>query len=595
MKSELVELKILDLFSSIQSHSLKSFFFNFFSSIFEYADLIVVIDIIFNYKREFLNLTYPVYFISPIFYLEFFLNNLVKKSDSDSDTVCHLLNKEYYKRDQINRLIEKFFTNEIYNQNCFYNEKILRVIILLILLISLIIHMININNFFFSLLKYILSFITYFFLRTINLITLVIFNRNIIIQLSDYYESISESFILDLALLIFFLILFMIFMNLLIYAFFENNISYLQNQNFASQEILLQELSCIIFILRLDHSKIIVLEFFWIICFINFSVLKIQDMLLSYNFSTFYKMNQIAFLFLITFFIERVIILFLIHWKQDEKGFKILELCLLILLFISLLYLLYGKKKYIQLYSIKEYLKIKNSLFFYGISQIFLPITNFFEIKLMHGKISGKEREIIDIYIKYFKNHLFKNENDFDILGNEKEKLIPLFSGKIKKSIRKSSSLTSKEGDSEKIIYNKLLYFLKYFKKLLSNDKNEFNRKVLETLQYYKIQLFFIIDDKTFRAQYYLQNFRYSKIFSECPFISKCIFKSIRTSLLSLEKKSEDNSMASIIIFQDLNNQYIKILKCFKLILNNLTETKYRLYEIIDQKSLEKKKLFMIL
>ena len=588
MKSELVELKILDLFSSIQGHSLKSLFFNFLSSIFEYANLIVVIDIVFNYKREFLNLTYPVYFISPIFYLEFFLNNLVKNSDLGS--VCHLLNEEYYKRDQINRLIQKFFTNKIYNQNCFYDTKILRVIILLILLISLIIHMININNFFFSLLKYILSFITYFFLRTINLLTLVIFHRNVIIQLSDYYETISESFILDLALLIFFLILYIIFMNLLIYAFFENNISYLHNQNFASQEILLQELSSIIFILRLYNKKIIVIEFFWAYCFINFSILKIQDMLLSYNFNTFFKMNQIVFLILITFFIERVIIYFLIHWKQDEKVFKLLELCLLIFLFITLLYLLYGKKKYFQLYSIKEYLKKKRTLFFYGISQIFLPITNFFEIKLMHGKISGKEREIIDIYIKYFKNHLFKNENDFNILGNEKDKLIPLFSGKIKKSIRKSSSLTSKEGDSEKIIYNKLLYFLKYFKKLLSNDKNEFNRKVLEILHYYKIQLFFIIDDKTFRAQYHLQNFRYSKVFSDCPFISKCIFKSIRTSLLSLEKKSEDNSMASIIIFQDLNNQYIKILKCFKLILNNLTETKYRLYEIIDQKSSEIKR-----
>ena len=108
MKSELVELKILDLFSSIQGHSLKSLFFNFLSSIFEYANLIVVIDIVFNYKREFLNLTYPVYFISPIFYLEFFLNNLVKNSDLGS--VCHLLNEEYYKRDQINRLIQKFFT-----------------------------------------------------------------------------------------------------------------------------------------------------------------------------------------------------------------------------------------------------------------------------------------------------------------------------------------------------------------------------------------------------------------------------------------------------------------------------------------------------
>ena len=583
MKAELLEVKILDIYSSIQSHSIKSNFFKYLSSLFEFTNIIIIIDIVFNFKRENINITFPVYFLSPIFYLEFFYNKFVKESDLDS--TCRMLNEEDYKNDQINKILHKYLSTNIYCQNCFYDGKILRLIILILLLSSLILHMININKFIITLFKYILSFLMYFLLRTVILVTLVIFNREIIIQISDYYDKVNISFILGLALFIFFCLIYGFFMSLLIYSFFENSNSYLHDQSFLFQEVVLQELSSIIIILRLNLKHSIVIEFFWIFFLVRFFISKIQDMVLINCSTKEFKIYQISLLFLITFFFERLIVFVFIKFCNDEKIFKVLDLTLIIFLFFVLFYFFYEYKKFVPLSSINENFKNKNALFFYGLSQIFSPITKFFEIKLSQGKISGKEREIVDIYVQYFKNSLFKNEEDFLLIGDLKEKLILLFSEKIKN--QSQSTIASPEEDREKIIYNILLFFIKNFKKNIENEKNEFDRKVIEILHYYKIQLFFIMDDKTFRAQYYLQNFRYSKLFLECPLVSKCIFKSIRTCLLTLEKKSEDNSMASIIIFQHLNNEYFKILKCFKTIINNLTESKYDLYHKIDMKSYE--------
>ena len=582
---EIIETKILQIYSSIQMHSFKAIIINYFSSLFEFANMMIVIDIVFDHKRDFINITFPIYFLSPIFYLEIILTKLVKNNNLNSN--CIILDFENYKNDQMNRLINKYFSSNIYIQNCFNDNKLIRIIIIVLLLASFIIHMIDINNPVLSFLKYIFSFLMYFFLKTMNLVLLIIFNREIIIQISDYYDDINISFILGLTLLILFFMIYTFFMNLFIYAFFENSNSYLLDQNYLIQEVFLQELSSIIIILRLNLKHSIVIEFFWLMFFIRFSVLKLYNMLLTIDDSKFFKISQISLLILISFFIERLIVVFFIKWINDIKVFKIFDLCLLIFLFFLLLYIFYKHKKYLSLFEINKAFINKSSLFFYGLSQIFRLIKIFFEIKFKQGKISGKEREIVDTYIYYFKNNLFKNGNDFEIIGDLKKKLFIIYDGKNKKIINSNRGIITEEEDSEKIIYTILLFFLKYFKKNIQNIKNEFDRKVLEILNYYKIQLFFIMDDKTFRAQYFLQNFRYSKVFIDCPFIAKCIFKSIRTSLLALERKSEDNSMASIIIFQELNNQYFEILKCFKGIINNLTESKRQIFKVIDIKNFE--------
>ena len=257
---EIIENKILQIYSSIQMYSFKSTIFNYISSLFEFGNIILVTDIVFNYKRDFINITFPFYFLSPVFYLESILNKLVK--DNDLNLNCILLDIEDYKNDQMNILIHKYFTSNIYSQNCFKDYKLIRIIILILLFASFIIHIIDINNTVLAFFKYIFSFIMYFCFRTINLVILIIFNREVIIQFSDYYDSINMSFILGFAMLILLFLIYTFFMSLFIYAFFENSDSYLHNQNFVIQEIFLHELSSILIILRLNLKHSIVVEFF---------------------------------------------------------------------------------------------------------------------------------------------------------------------------------------------------------------------------------------------------------------------------------------------------------------------------------------------
>ena len=574
---------VLNIYSSIQSHSPTAILISFISEIFELSNMIIIIDIIFNYKRNFINITYPLYFLSPVFYLEFFLNHFVK-SNSIND-ICKSLNKEDFKNDQIFQIISEYLNEKIYNQNCFYNGKMMKVIILIIIILCFSIHIITYDDIIISYIKYVCSLIIYIFLKTINLVIFIIFNREIYLQLSDNYEKINYNFFIGLIFYIIFKIIFFIFMSLFFYAFFNNKSCYLHNQNYLLLEISIQELSSLLIILRLNLKYSIVIQSVWLFFLFTFLTLKLEDMILTNHSSKLYKYYLISYICIMSILFGRIISLLIIKYQKDQKVFKFLDFAIVILFFIVFIYLLYGRSHNFSLCQIDNYFKKKHHFFYYGIAQIYEPITSFFLIKYKQGKISGKEKEIIDIYIRYFKHFLFKSRDDFLIIGEIKDKLIPLFLRR-----KSKNSLLINDEEREKIIFDILIYFIKYFKKKIKETKGIFEIKVNELLNYYKIQLFFIMDDKTFRAQYFLQNLRYSKLFSKSPLIAKCIFKSIRMSLLDLEKKSEDNSMGFIIIFQQLNNEYLNILKCFKIIINNLVESQYQIFRIIDLKSSEIKK-----
>ena len=152
MTDSLISNEVLNIYASIQSHSPEASFFNYLSELFELSNIIIVIDIVFHYKRNFINITFPIYFLSPVFYLEFFLNHFLKKNSINN--IYKSLEKEDYKNDQIFLIISKYFKDEIYFQNCFYNDKSLRLIILILILISFAVHLINIDNLFISYLKY---------------------------------------------------------------------------------------------------------------------------------------------------------------------------------------------------------------------------------------------------------------------------------------------------------------------------------------------------------------------------------------------------------------------------------------------------------
>ena len=63
---------ISKIYVSIKENAINTSLLFYISNIFEITSFIIVIDIIFNYKRQFMNIYYFLYYISPIFYFEIF-------------------------------------------------------------------------------------------------------------------------------------------------------------------------------------------------------------------------------------------------------------------------------------------------------------------------------------------------------------------------------------------------------------------------------------------------------------------------------------------------------------------------------------------
>ncbi len=92
---------IINIYGSIQENALNADRLFSFSNILELTNKIIIIDIIFNYRRTFKNLYFFIYFISPTFYFEA-LNNLDFFLESNPATI----NKEKYKKDQISLILD---------------------------------------------------------------------------------------------------------------------------------------------------------------------------------------------------------------------------------------------------------------------------------------------------------------------------------------------------------------------------------------------------------------------------------------------------------------------------------------------------------
>ena len=68
----------IHIFINIKEHSLKFSLFKNICNIIEMINNVIVIDIIFNYKRDFINYLSILYFINPIFYIEILSIYLIK-------------------------------------------------------------------------------------------------------------------------------------------------------------------------------------------------------------------------------------------------------------------------------------------------------------------------------------------------------------------------------------------------------------------------------------------------------------------------------------------------------------------------------------
>ena len=101
---------LINIYISIKKNNLNFQKLNIFCNVFEMVNHLMIIDIIFNYKRNFFNIFTYLYMLSPNFYFELINNKLCKNANN--------LNKDYYKYDQISLLLDKF-NIKIYEQKNF--------------------------------------------------------------------------------------------------------------------------------------------------------------------------------------------------------------------------------------------------------------------------------------------------------------------------------------------------------------------------------------------------------------------------------------------------------------------------------------------
>ena len=145
-KKNLFSKIIINIYGSIQENALDSDRLFSFSNILELTNKIIIIDIIFNYRRTFKNLYFFIYFISPTFYFEA-LNNLDFFLESNPATI----NKEKYKKDQISLILDEFFKLELHDQKDFMDYKKFSAIYLVVLLIMIFFHILKSKNCFINL------------------------------------------------------------------------------------------------------------------------------------------------------------------------------------------------------------------------------------------------------------------------------------------------------------------------------------------------------------------------------------------------------------------------------------------------------------
>ena len=129
MNNELKSIKInlknflIIIFLNIKDNSNFSQTYIIIFNFIEMINKIIIIDIIFNKNRNFLNYCSYLYVLSPLFYFEYVNNLLVNKSNQS-------LNEDDYKFDQMSLLLKKLFKINIYDQIYFSKYTIIKIVII---------------------------------------------------------------------------------------------------------------------------------------------------------------------------------------------------------------------------------------------------------------------------------------------------------------------------------------------------------------------------------------------------------------------------------------------------------------------------------
>ena len=567
---------------SIKENSKNSTILYFISYIFGLINTILIIDIIFNYKRDFNNVYNFLYFISPVFYFEILNCEILDKGNATK------VNSTRYQYDQIYKLGVDTFNIIPYEQKDFYNYRLFGFIYFVLILLFFSSHLIINNNCFFRILKKICVYLIYLTFVPFYIIFLLIYNRALFLQFSDNYDEIDIHFTVDAILFIFFNIIGYFFYTLFIYSYDENEKFYILQSRIFISEFALEELGCFLMVLRLKNQYSILFHLIWSLTYIYNFISRAKYFKNEIHKTTLRKIYFFGRVLIFSMFIVRFISVCLINYLNNEKVFKILEGILIILLIFVNLFYLSKTRQYINLTKLQNHLKNGDYEFFEGTYQLFIPLRKFFLSKTHINRVLEKNKESFFLsYKEDIKNYFCLSKQDYDVLSGGNDSLISVFTSiNLNKNTRITTSTTiNNEIKDYNIILNVLISFISNLYKIAKERNDIFGKTAMEVLIYNKVLLYFISDDKTFRATYYLKKFIYSEKYDNSDLLIHSIFKYLIFHFKKVEKKNDENSLEYLIHFNRLNIEYLKIIKSFKQILKSFTKSKKEIIRIIDTQS----------
>ena len=544
--------------------------------------MILIIDIIFNYKRNFLNLYHFFYLGSPLFYFEVFNSYLSRKKYEEYD---------YPQNDQIYKIQLKYFNVKPIKQKYFkklYEVEWIMISLIFLLYLS---NLIKSNMTFFKYLKKFCSLFLYILIRIFGKVILLLFNRYLIIQFCNDYNEFKINF--DLVITIIRIIIYNIFVyyfyNYSIYAYFNNDTFYFNKDNSYIMQFSLEEISIILIVFRFENKYSILFQLIWSLLYLNifFSYYKLYINQNRKKFIT--HVYIIIILISFSFFITRLVAIFYSKYIDSSKEYKILEIVLILLISLILFFFINDIINTFSLTLLKKLLLEEKNHFFEGLSQLFNPLKQFYKIKLNSNRLVDKYKN--DYFSKYkddIKNNFCFSDEDYNILtGNNKQLMNSFMQFNINSKINAKEKVTTEilELNEFNIVISVLLEVINYFYKIAKEKNSEFGKMTVELLTYYKILIYYIYDEKSFRAEFYLQKFIYSKNIEKSDLLMKSIFYYLNYNFNKKEKKNEENSMEYMIYFNLLNIEYIKIVKTFKRILISFSKPRNEIIKIIDKES----------
>ncbi len=573
--------KSFECFNRLKMKSLKLNFLRYITRFIMFINYIMTIDIIFQYKRNFLELHSIIYFLNPLFYFEV-LNNVITPNYSSSSSHLNtqintnLMEHSKYEKDQISLLFLKYFNVKVHEPGFFDDYFLFRIFFLVFIFFCFVINMIKYEKSIMNILRTITSFFIFLFFQPFIQILFIIYNKPIIIQLNDIRKELELKNIIDFIILIIFNTLSFIYYEFFIFSFGSNHLNYFVHKYYYILEWLIMEINSILMIIRYNIRFSIFLQLIWSCCFGN--ILYIRSQFYIYNNKKSYGTKFLFFLDLlaISFFIIRFISLFLINKLRELKIFKIFELFEIFFLTFCLFYF-FNKTKIASISQFIKTLDKQNSLCYLQIKQYFGEINQFFFEQPINTKITEKSKEnLLKNYEYEIKNYFCINEEDYNIIceGNETLKNALNCGINSKKKVGTSFSINTSSNDFNDFTYIfSLLYnILKEIKKRSKSLNDEFSIYNRENILYYKSLLHFIKDGKTFRARFIISKFLYN----EKKFISlklRSIIFFLQSYFKNFEKRTDETSLLYIIIFQKINLCYSKILECFNEILKGFNNT----------------------